>query len=563
MIYIKKIFPQDVNNQIAIPKDPSLYFFNQPITKGEEKKITFICYNIDGTINDNPINASIKGYDIECRINGDFKGYLNSTYKIEIGDIIAFKNELQNNYHFIYIKKNEITNNIHRVFEIFDDNHCLYDESNIFNNNTTFSRNRIVFGAPGTGKSNKLKKDIPLCVPSFYIFQRDKLLEEQIKQEILNNPDPNHIGDWGAYVAIKHSQYFQNLEKWFYSSSLGGKYNKFLLDTFGLSAKQPELMISAYRGLNMYRKVDFDDFYERVTFHPNYSYAQFVGTYKPITKIDNVTKKEEIAYEYVPGPFIRTYIKSQKTNHNVLLLIEEINRANVAAVFGDVFQLLDRDENGNSEYPITTSQDLRNFLAKPENLGGTPEDYKTLSIPSNMYIWATMNSADQGVLPIDAAFKRRWDFEYIGIDDGERKEDGSVDNVFSSYTIPVPSEYDNDKKEVTEYKPCSWNKIRHAINDKLSLIDGINEDKLLGPYFLSKNVLECATIAAELKEQKQYADLFKSKVLMYLYEDVVKMNPSDLFSKEEFKEGEPLRYSVLCNKFDKVGLNIFDKDFIN
>lgn len=91
-------------------------------------------------------------------------------------------------------------------------------------------------------------------------------------------------------------------------------------------------------------------------------------------------------------------------------VIEEINRANVAAVFGDVFQLLDRGDDEVSEYPIQASEDIKKYLA--EELGGNPDDYAEIRIPDNMFIWATMNSADQGVFPMDTAFKRRWDFTY-------------------------------------------------------------------------------------------------------------------------------------------------------
>lgn len=423
--------------------------------------------------------------------------------------------------------------------------------------------NRIIFGAPGTGKSHQLKTELADFPALTDVFQRNKNLEKLITEEIKNKSAAENNGDWAASVAIKYSFYFKELETWFNSQGPGGAYNDFLNRTFGLSAKQPELMVAAYRGMNLNRKTIFTETYERVTFHPNYSYAQFVGTYKPVTK--KYSDKTEIEYEFVPGPFLRTFIKAYKTKVNCLLLIEEINRANVAAVFGDVFQLLDRDENGESEYPITTSEDLRNFLAKPENLGGIPDDYTTISLPSNMYIWATMNSSDQGVLPMDAAFKRRWNFEYIGINDGENDSDGKPDNTFLSYTLPISHKEEKDGKDVIEYLSINWNKIRHAINDKLKEISGVNEDKLLGPYFLSKTLLEKATsisAGTDNLEKAKICSAFKSKVLMYLYEDVVKMNPTDLFNKGVFAEDKPLHYSDLCEKFDEVGLEIFDKDFI-
>lgn len=159
--------------------------------------------------------------------------------------------------------------------------------------------------------------------------------------------------------------------------------------------------------------------YERVTFHPDYSYSQFVGTYKPVMGEDN----NSIRYDFVAGPFMRVYVDAIKSGRTGspkahLLLIEEINRAKVAAVFGDVFQLLDRDSDGVSEYEIQASEDIRRYLAK--ELGGLPDNYNKIKLPNNMFIWATMNSADQGVFPMDTAFKRRWNFEYLGINESEK-----------------------------------------------------------------------------------------------------------------------------------------------
>ena len=133
--------------------------------------------------------------------------------------------------------------------------------------------------------------------------------------------------------------------------------------------------------------------YERVTFHPDYSYANFVGTYKPVPFIDR-DGKDAITYEYVPGPFMRVYVNALKSGRTespkpYLLIIEEINRANVAAVFGDIFQLLDRDSQKVSEYPIQASEDIKKYLAK--ELGGEPDNYAKIKIPNNMFIWATMN----------------------------------------------------------------------------------------------------------------------------------------------------------------------------
>lgn len=283
----------------------------------------------------------------------------------------------------------------------------------------------------------------------------------------------------------------------------------------------------------------FEDMMERVTFHPNYSYAHFVGTYKPVQG-----KGGEIKYEYIPGPFMRIYSKAKKNPHiKYLLLIEEINRANVAAVFGDVFQLLDR-KAGISEYKITTSEDVRNHLLKEWYGEKTWDDYTSeeknecayMEIPDNMYIWATMNSADQGVFPMDTAFKRRWDFEYLGIDDNAEK--------IKNYIIPIGN------KEHRKY--VYWNELRTAINDRLSSEEcKVNEDKLLGPFFISKSMLENA-----LEKQDDFVKTFESKVLMYLFEDAMKMSPKKIFEGHS-KKNKRMIFSEICKTFEESGIEVF------
>jgi len=278
--------------------------------------------------------------------------------------------------------------------------------------------------------------------------------------------------------------------------------------------------------------------YERVTFHPDYTYAQFVGTYKPVTDDDG-----KIRYDFVPGPFMRVYVSALKSGRDFnpqpyLLLIEEINRAKVAAVFGDIFQLLDRDSYGVSEYEIQASEDIKKFLAK--ELGGNPSDYGRIRIPDNMFIWATMNSADQGVYPMDTAFKRRWNFEYLGINANDSKVRGRI-MLGTSVTQDV-----------------EWNILRRAINEKLSKEFKVNEDKLMGPFFLSKKVLE--TISEEddtIADTDRFMDTFKSKVIMYLYEDAAKQYKHKLFSGCE----DTTKYSAVCDSFDEIGIRIFGEDF--
>ena len=278
------------------------------------------------------------------------------------------------------------------------------------------------------------------------------------------------------------------------------------------------------------QRASFGDNYERVTFHPNYSYAQFVGTYKPKPKF-KADGTEYVSYEFVAGPFLRTWIKAKKSikegkNENFLLIVEEINRANPAAVFGDVFQLLDRKSDGTSEYSIDTSEEMRDYLVSKENFG--VEDIEKITIPSNMYLWATMNSADQGVSPMDAAFKRRWHFEYIGINEGQSRILGK-------------------KISLKPYGTIEWDDLRTKINDRLTEADlNVNEDKLIGPFFLSDKEIFSANVD----------EIFKSKLLMYLFEDVLKHRKGKLF------KSDLTTFSKIINAYDK-NLNIFDFDVID
>ena len=336
-----------------------------------------------------------------------------------------------------------------------------------------------------------------------------------------------------AAIGLKYSEYF-------YGKSTGDIINDLNLSK---TSSQASWIWNGAQSANYFEDDTEEKVthrYERVTFHPNYSYAQFVGTYKPIQDRNDNTV---IRYEYIPGPFMRVYVQAMKAKQagiddNFLLIIEEINRANVAAVFGDVFQLLDR-KNGVSEYPVAASEDIKKYL-KDNGI----DDCEELRIPDNMYIWATMNSADQGVFPMDTAFKRRWEFEYIGIDENE---DG-----IEKYEIPLETEKDAGGNTIG-HKWIKWNKLRHSINDKLTEMK-INEDKLLGPYFISEEKLKLVEGKKE-ENATEFVKSFKSKVLMYLFEDAVKMRPGDLFDENAIGR---LRFSDICKKFDEIGQGIFN-----
>ncbi|GAA0089495.1 AAA family ATPase [Clostridium perfringens] len=328
------------------------------------------------------------------------------------------------------------------------------------------------------------------------------------------------------------NEYNCNMES---SSTIDKPYNRII---FGAPGTGKSNKLENEKGV-------FGNNFERVTFHPNYSYSQFVGTYKPVPKkviAKNGIETETITYEYVPGPFMRSLVKAIRSIKSenptpYLLLIEEINRANVAAVFGDVFQLLDR-KNGISEYAIETSEDMRSYLVK--ELGGDLKDYEKIRIPENLYIWATMNSADQGVFPMDTAFKRRWEFEYIGINENS----SSMENVMVKLG--------DDNHDV------NWNNLRKAINNKLSIDCKVNEDKLIGPYFLSNDIIKVSEGSNFVEDNDKFKKAFKSKVIMYLFEDAVKQRKQDLFVGCDCS-----RYSLICEAFDAIGEGIFGSDIIS
>lgn len=166
-----------------------------------------------------------------------------------------------------------------------------------------------------------------------------------------------------------------------------------------------------------------------------------------------------IDYQFVPGPFIDVLIKALKNRYtNFILIIEEINRANAASVFGDIFQLLDRNKNGESDYPVTFGPDIMNYLAR----NGIKDEM--IKLPSNFFIWATMNNADQGVLPLDTAFKRRWSFEYLELEKYRKAVD--------SWKLSLRYKGHN--------KVIMWNDFRDIINKRLK--GKVPEDKLLGPF---------------------------------------------------------------------------------
>lgn len=249
---------------------------------------------------------------------------------------------------------------------------------------------------------------------------------------------------------------------------------------------------------------------ERITFHPDFDYASFVGGYKPISvKGDG---KYDIQYKFVPQAFANIYVKAWQEDDNenkYFLAIEEINRGNCAEIFGDIFQLLDRDAN----YTVTPSDEFKQFLE--EQLGAEHDGLKDgLKLPKNLYIYATMNTSDQSLFPMDSAFKRRWDWEYIPICYEETTEDGK----------PNPSY--NYEVQLDNHRTFSWNEFISKVNtEHIQNEPTLGMDKCIGNYFIKPNGDDIITLEA-----------FINKVLFYLWNDVFKDERNEVFDENEAYE---------------------------
>lgn len=249
----------------------------------------------------------------------------------------------------------------------------------------------------------------------------------------------------------------------------------------------------------------------RTTFHPDSDYSTFVGAYKPTTESvqrydiynkpmtrDGVPVMEQIiTYEFVEQAFLQAYIDAWKNREDPeFLVIEEINRGNCAQIFGDLFQLLDRGDNGYSEYAIRADKDLQKHLCKAfedVDMADYPnvKTGKELLLPANLYIRATMNTSDQSLFPIDSAFKRRWDWKYVPI------AKGSDNGTDLNWMVEVDGDlYD-------------WWSFVKTINKHV--FDTTNsEDKQLGFFF------------CKAKDNVISAETFVCKVIFYLWNDVFK-----------------------------------------
>ena len=286
---------------------------------------------------------------------------------------------------------------------------------------------------------------------------------------------------------------------------------------------KPEFVDEAIKN-KIVKKADESDII-RTTFYLDYSNSDFIGQIYPcVEKVEvnnedgSVDYKSIVTYKRIPGPFTKALLRAyqhliDEDNSQVYLIIEEINRGNAAAIFGDTFQLLDR-KNGDSEYPIN-NEFIESYLRENlENIENLPSNYnlERIMIPHNLTIFATMNTSDQNVFPLDTAFKRRWNRERI------TNDWGNVGHIKEMY---VP------------YTDITWETFAKTINEEMISQSikkdaPISEDKQMGAYFANE---EMFTDGPMEKDDVKLSN-FENNILDYLYNDVTKFDHSILFEKQ-------------------------------
>ena len=400
---------------------------------GSVREIFFEAKDLSvGHENDNPISFKFVYYENsnkEKRLPS--LGALYNSHNIQEGDVIILESRTSDGnteFFFSHIKAGEITLNPSTIY--YTEKEAVVIHAKVLKDVVL---QQIYYGAPGTGKSHRIKKQLEeLNVPKGNIFRTTF------------HPDSDYSSFVGAYKPTMKKQYR-------YDGKVKAKY---------------------------------------------YEDDDLAGA-----KRDDVIIDKVIQYDFIPQTFIKAYTQAYKNpNENVYLIIEEINRGNCAQIFGDLFQLLDRDDNGVSEYPIKADSDLKMYLEG--ELGKNHDGIKDgeLCLPSNLYIWATMNTSDQSLFPIDSAFKRRWDWEY------------------------EPIKYENSKWEIEiDGNMYSWTSFQEKVNNRI--FEATNsEDKMLGDFFVKPN--------NNVISEKQ----FINKVLFYLWNDVCKDGDGDIFKTDDNKD---------------------------
>ena len=377
----------------------------------------------------------------------------------------------------------------------------------------------IYFGSPGTGKSFKIKDKILDRIDDSFIFRTTF------------HPDTDYASFVGCYKpATEHNE---------------AATSQSLLDYNSLVEKLKEYL--EVKPVNITRACvlfgfDYHDSIVRIQENNAHTIPQLIeDAYKPNTTYDSVMRggmatyessmrissnSPTITYKFTPQTFTNAYVKAwQNPTDNIYLVIEEINRGNCAQIFGDLFQLLDRNDDGVSEYPIIADADLTKYLQ--DTLGESHEGISDgkIKLPANLYILATMNTSDQSLFPMDSAFKRRWEWQYVPTSvTGDKKKILKVDS--KNKTVLINKEQEQKVLKLGMYQ-YDWSLFLEKINQCIT--DATHsDDKQLGFWFV-----KTPKGSNEIK-----IETFVSKVIFYLWTDVFKDFGAKATNPFAFKNAE-------------------------
>ena len=391
----------------------------------------------------------------------------NSAYKISL-----YKNNNNEYAAFWLIGFDNISD-----FEVDSNIEYLASSDNI----EPTCRQIIYYGAPGTGKSHKIKAQL-----------------EGVSKENIFRITFHLDSDYSTFVGAYKPTMEKPIDKIYAKGELISKLTE--MKEGGVTYSPQKFGAKYWQSLKQLNLSDKKDILQACGMSDNYT-VEFDKGMAVGEEYLACSNESRIIYSFVPQAFLNAYMQAyRKPDEKIYLIIEEINRGNCAQIFGDLFQLLDRGANGKSEYTIKADADLKSFLE--EELGEDNPGIKDgeLCLPSNLYIYATMNTSDQSLFPIDSAFKRRWDWEY------------------------EPIKYKNtDWKIVIDGTEYSWTSFQRKVNDKI-LNATSSEDKMLGDYFVNPS-------DGVITEK-----VLLNKILFYLWNDVCKDGERDIFKISETEE---------------------------
>ena len=392
----------------------------------------------------------------------------------------------------------------HEIGKIIDYDSIKDKMRDILRNETFNSQpfQQIFFGAPGTGKSHKIKDD-------------ENVKEADKKDLVFRttfHPDSDYSTFVGAYKPTMKSS-----ERIYSPEELTIKLKE--IKTTGTTYPCHKFAAKYWESLKDLTPDSIKQILNACGFTDNYSVEIGKGVAVGQEYLNN-PEDGKIIYTFCPQAFTNAYVEAWNTEDEVYLVIEEINRGNCAQIFGDLFQLLDR-KNGVSEYPVEADADLQSYLNKAlakTTRTDIPADVKLgkkLMLPSNLYIWATMNTSDQSLFPIDSAFKRRWEWKYIKIKEGKDENGNKLD-------------WKVDVKKDEAGNLLSWWAFIQKINEIIASMTS-SADKQLGYFF-------CCAKDGVIDEET-----FVSKVIFYLWNDVFKdygFEDATLFRYKETIDGK-------------------------